>query len=52
MTLVDRLEDILEEIDKKRLSTARKNRAIRKLLRVIEDVEDGDYIMRDDADLN
>ena len=43
MALVDRLEDILYEIDMKRLSTYRRQIAIRKLRRVIEDVEDGTY---------
>jgi hypothetical protein len=43
MALVDRLEDILYEIDMKRLSTYRRQIAIRKLRRLIEDVEDGTY---------
>jgi len=43
MTLSDRLQDILYEIDMKRLSTYRRRVAIRALRRVIEDIEDGTY---------
>ena len=50
MTLSDRLEDILYEIDMKRLSTYRREVAIRKLRRVIEDIEDGTYRIDIDED--